>query len=137
MDVDFSRVEDIEDYLSVPEGHYRVRVAEAREGWSRDGDVRYAMRLEVIEGEYAGRTAAWDGITFSERGLKRAKFVLGVLGFDTTGRIELEPGDLLGREVWAEVTAEDRVDPVSGQRTIRPRVPFAGYAALAEDLGRS
>lgn len=136
MDVDFSRVEDIEDYLSVPEGHYHVRVAEVREGWTREGDVRYAMRLEVIEGEYAGRTAAWDGISFSERGLKRAKFVLGALGFDTSGRIEIEPGDLTGRELWAEVIAEDRVDPTTAQRTIRPRVPFTGYAAQPEDLGK-
>ena len=136
MDVDFSQIEDIEDYLSVPEGHYRVRVAEVREGWTRDGEVRWAYRLEVTRGEYAGRTAAWDGVSFGERGLKRAKFVLSALGFDTSGRLEFEAPDLVGREVWVEVTAEDRTDPTTGQRAIRPRIPFAGYSREAEGITR-
>ncbi len=137
MDVDFSQIEDIEDYLSVPVGHYQCRIAEVRDGWSRDGDVRWGIRLEVVDGDYAGRTAAWDGISFGERGLKRAKFVLTALGFDTSGRIEFEPEDLIDRRVWVEVIAEDRVDPNNGQRVIRPRVPFAGYAKHADGLEKN
>lgn len=135
MEIDFSQVDDTEDYVSIPEGVYACRVAEVREGYTRDGDRRWGMRLEVTDGEYAGRTAAWDGVSWSERGMQRAKFVLSKLGFDTGGRLELEARDLLGRTAWVEVRVEDRVDPVTGARTRRLRVPFLGYgeerAALA------
>jgi hypothetical protein len=128
MDVDFSQIQDLEDYLSVPEGRYPCRIAEVREGVTRDGDVRWTFRLEVREGEFAGRTAAWDGISWSDRGLRRAKFVLRAFGFDTSGRLELEPGDLVGLDAWVEVQAEERQDPASGVRAVRPKVPYLGYA---------
>jgi len=127
MEIDFSQVEDTEDYATIPAGVYPCRVAEVREGYTRDGDKRWGMRLEVTEGEFAGRTAAWDGISWSERGLQRAKFVLSKLGFDTAGRLEVDAPDLLGRTAWVELRLEDRVDPITGQRTRRLRVPFLGY----------
>lgn len=135
MEIDFSQVEDTEDYATVPAGVYACRVAEVREGYTRDGDRRWGMRLEVAEGEYAGRTAGWDGISWSERGLQRAKFVLSKLGFDTAGRLEVDAPDLIGCTAWIEWRLEDRVDPITGQRSRRLRVPFLGYgedrAALA------
>lgn len=130
MEVDFSGVDDVQSYLSVPEGRYRCRVSEVREGWTRDGHPRWTFRLEVSEGEFAGRTAAWDGLGWGEKGLKRAKHVLAGFGFDVSGRIDIEPADLLGQEAWVQVTAEDRLDPTSGVRQIRPRVPYLGYEAL-------
>jgi hypothetical protein len=132
MNVDFSAVEDIEDYQSVPPGRYPCKVAEVREGTTRDGDARWSFRLEVIGGEFAGRTAAWDGISFGERGMKRTKHVLGALGFDVTGQLSVEPQELVGHEAWAEIRPEERLDPLTGIRSIRPRVPFMGYG---ESLG--
>ncbi len=131
MEVDFSGVDDVESYLSVPEGRYRCRVAEVREGWTREGSPRWTFRLEVSEGEFAGRTAAWDGIGWSERGLRRAKHVLAGLGFQVSGRLDIEPADLVGQEAFVQVTAEERTDPVTGSRQVRPRVPFSGYEAVA------
>ena len=46
-------------------------IEEVRPGATREGSPRWACRLEVAEGEYAGRTAAWDSLVFSERGLPR------------------------------------------------------------------
>jgi hypothetical protein len=131
MEVDFSGVDDVESFLSVPEGRYRCRVGEVREGWTRDGQPRWTFRLEVSHGEYAGRTAAWDGLGWTERGLKRAKHVLAALGFDVGGRLELQPTDLVGHEAWVQVIAEERVDPQTSVRQVRPRVPFLGYEAVA------
>ena len=76
MQVDFSLVDDVESFISVPEGIYLCRIADVREGVTRDGSPRWGIRLEVAEGEYAGRTAAWDGLPWSERGLPRVKQVL-------------------------------------------------------------
>ncbi|MEZ5978633.1 MAG: hypothetical protein R3F34_10475 [Planctomycetota bacterium] len=134
MEIDFSAVDDPADFVSIPEGVYHCRVAEVREGWTRDGDARWGMRLEVVEGPYAGRTAAWDGVSWGERGLRRAKFVLAKLGFDTGGRLSVESGELVGRTAWVEVRAEERFDPGTGVRSLRLRVPFLGYAEDPTEL---
>ena len=128
MNVDFSSIEDVESFLSIPEGSYLCRVAEVREGLTREGSPRWALRLEVADGEYTGRTAAWDGLVWSERGLPRVKCVLGHLGFDVGGALDVSPGDLVDRRIRAQLVNEEREDPVSGRRVARLRVPFMGYA---------
>lgn len=131
MQVDFSLVEDVESFASVPEGTYVVRVAEVREGVTRDGSPRWSLRLEVAEGEYAGRTAAWDGLHWSERGLRRVKHVLEKMGFDVSGRVDLQPAELIDVQVAVEIRLEEREDPATGNRQIRPRVPYMGYESVA------
>jgi len=127
MEVDFSEVEEVEDYQSVPEGSYLCRVAEVRQGWTQAGDERWTYRLEVVEGDFAGKTAAWDGVSWGERGRRRAKHVLGAMGFDVAGRIALDAQDLVDRRARVTVVAEERVDAQSGVKQVRPRVPFQGY----------
>jgi hypothetical protein len=128
MRFDFSRVEDIESFVSVPEGTYVCRVADVREGLSRDGSIRWSLRLEVAEGEYAGRTAGWDGLTWSDRGIHRVKRVLQVLGLDVSGELELQPSDLIGLRIRAVFESEEREDSATGVRTLRLRVPYLGYS---------
>lgn len=127
MRYDFSDVEDVDSFVSVPEGEYVCRVAEVREGQSRDGSERWSLRLEVTEGEWAGRTAAWDSLTWSERGIHRVKSVLTALGLDTRGELELEPRDLVGRQADVRFMLEEREDPTTGRRQVRLRVPYLGY----------
>lgn len=129
MRVDFSNVEDSESYVSVPEGTYLCRVAEVRESLTREGSPRWGMRLEVAEGEYAGRTAAWDALIFSERGLPRVKHVLARFGFDVSGTIELQPSDLLDLRARAQCQLEEHEDRLTGKRSKRLRVPYLGYEA--------
>jgi hypothetical protein len=130
MRFDFSQVEDYESYVSVPEGTYVCRIAEVREGLARDGSVRWGFRLEVADGEYAGRTAAWDAVTWSDRGIHRVKRVLAALGLDTRGVVELQSSDLLGLSAIAVLEPEEREDPLTGRRQIRLRVPYAGYSPI-------
>ncbi len=127
MRFDFRQVQDVESFVSIPEGRYLCRVAEVREGLARDGSVRWSLRLEVAQGEFAGRTAGWDSLTWSERGIQRVKRVLSAMGLDTSGVLELEPAELVGREVEAMFQAEEREDPLTGRRVLRLRVPFSGY----------
>lgn len=133
MHFDFSSVDDVESYISVPEGVHPCRIAEVREGRSRDGSVRWSFRLEVLDGEYAGRTAAWDSFTWSERGVYRVKKVLEALGLDVRGELEIDPADLVNLQARVKVEPEEREDPVSGRRQVRMRVPYLGYAPLEED----
>jgi hypothetical protein len=127
MRFDFSSVDDIESYVSVPAGTHHVRVAEVRDGRSRDGSSRWTFRLEVIDGDYAGRTAAWDSLTWSERGIFRVKKVLEALGLDVRGELEIDPKDLVNLQARVQVAPEEREDPVTGRRQVRMRVPYLGY----------
>lgn len=129
MIIDFSEVDEVRDFVAVPEGEYLARIAEVRPGTTRDGNPRWGLRLVVADGDYAGRTAAWDALVWSERGLPRVKEVLRLLGFDVSGRVEVEPADLQGRELRAQFVSEAWEDPVTGQRQTRLRVPYRGYAA--------
>jgi len=132
MRFDFSNVDDVESYVFVPEGEHNCRVADVREGTSRDGSVRWSFRLEVLDGQWAGRTAAWDSLTWSERGVYRVKKVLAALGLDVKGELEIEPGDLLNLQARVHVIPEEREDPVTGRRQVRMRVPYLGYTTLLD-----
>jgi len=130
MHYDFSQVQDVHSFVSIPEGTYDCRIAEVRVGLARDGSVRWSYRLEVLRGEYAGRTAGWDALTWSERGIPRVKRTLGVLGLDVRGEVDLEPDDLIGLRARISFESEEREEASTGQRTLRLRVPYAGYAPL-------
>lgn len=130
MRFDFGSVDDVESFVSVPAGVHEVRVAEVRDGRSRDGSVRWTFRLEVLDGDFAGRTAAWDSLTWSERGIYRVKKVLAALGLDVRGELEIQTNDLVGLRARVTVMPEEREDPLTGQRQVRMRVPYLGYAPL-------
>ena len=130
MKLDFSTIDDAESYVSIPEGTYVCRIAEVREHSTRDGSPRWGMRLEVVDGEYAGRTAAWDSLNFSERGLPRVKQVLQRFGFDVSGAVELHPQDLIDLRARAQCLLEEYEDKLTGRRQTRLRVPYLGYESL-------
>ncbi len=132
MQIDFSDVEDEESFISVPEGIYVCRIAEVREGTTREGHPRWAMRLDVADGDYAGRFGAWDGLSWTPRAMPRVKQVLATLGFDVSGVLELEPADLIGLRVRVELITEEREDPLTGRRVLRLRVPYHGYGPEEE-----
>lgn len=56
--------DEIDSYITVPEGTYTVRVAEVRLGPPNPHrSLRtLSMRLEIARGRYRGRTAAWTRI---------------------------------------------------------------------------
>lgn len=137
MRVDFSEVENIEDLRSVPAGEYLCRVVEVRESDSPAGHKRWGLRWEVVEGDFVGRTACWDSLHWSDRGLARAKYVLQVLGLDTGGELQVEPSDLEDLLAWVSCASEEREDPVTGIRRLTNRVPFAGYKAATNGQAES
>lgn len=132
MHYDFSQVQDTQSFISIPEGAYDCRIAEVREGLARDGSVRWSFRLEVLRGEYAGRTAGWDALTWSERGIPRVKRTLAVLGLDVRGEVDIEPNELIGLGARVSFESEEREDALTGNRIARLRVPYAGYASLED-----
>lgn len=132
--LDFSKVEDFESYASVPTGQYACRIVDTRIRASLDGSPRWGLRLEIVEGEYTGRTAAWDWLTWSERGVVRVKHVLAALGFQVDGPLELEIHDLVGREARVHVVPEE-YQAKDGSRTEANRVTFLGWAPRYDGQG--
>lgn len=128
MRVDLSSVQDERNYASIPEGDYLLRITEVRPGLARDGSPRWSMRLEVVDGEYAGRVACYDNLTWSDRGVLRVKLVLAALGYDVSGTVDIEPEGLVGKQAAAQVVTERWVDP-EGQEQVRNTIPFRGWSA--------
>ena len=131
MQYDFSGV-DGESYITVDPGIYRCRIAEVRERSARDGSPQWSVRLEVVEGDFAGRTAAWDRLTWSDKGIRRVKKVLQAFGVDVKGVVEIEPRDLEGREAVVHVVPDEYENPVTGAKTERLVVPYEGYGAVPD-----
>lgn len=137
MHYDFSSVDDDRDeFVLVPEGTYAVRIAEARESRGRDGSEHWGLRLEVTEGDWVGKTASWDWLVWSERGIPRIKRVFRALGLDVEGELSVVPADLLNLQACVQVGVEEREDPHTGRRAVRNRVPYDGYAPLERNGGK-
>jgi len=119
---------ETEDFASLPQGWYTVKIEEVREGRTREGDTRWGLKLAVEGGVYAGRIAAWDGLVWSERGSPRAKRFLAALGFDVSGVLELEPHELIGGVLDVQLVIEEWENPVTGRRQRRNVVPYDGFA---------
>ena len=67
--------------------------------------------------------------------MPRVKTVLGLLGFDVSGVLDVQPDELVGRRIQAQLQTEEREDPLTGKRTVRLRVPYLGYQAVDSPEG--
>ncbi|MDI6794806.1 MAG: DUF669 domain-containing protein [bacterium] len=79
--VDFSTIDDVQDFSPIPDGQYLSRLSEIEETTTQYGDELWKLRFEVIEGEYAGRYI-FDNMVFSKAALKRVKLICSRLGID-------------------------------------------------------
>lgn len=131
MELDFDSREQVTDYISVPPGTYRCRVAEVRERLTRNEDTLWALRLVVAEGEFVGREAAWDNLVFSSRGLNRVKLVFRALRLPTDGKVQVTPEDLVGTEAFITVRPSEYHAP-EGMMVRRNEVPYEGYQAIVD-----
>lgn len=121
--------EQVSNFCTVPAGTYVCRVAEVRTGQTRSGDERWALRLDVDDGEHKGTMATWDSLVFSNRGRARARMVFLAFGFDTKGTLRLCPDDLIGRRCLVEVRPVEYPSP-TGELIRRNEVPYDGYRSL-------
>ncbi len=119
--------EPVSDYITVPEGAYRCRVAEVRVSETRAGDERWSLRLDATEGDYARRFAAWDALVFSARGRARARLVLRALGVDDLPGLSADR--LIGREAMISIRRAEFEAP-SGEIIRRNEVPYDGWRPL-------
>ena len=123
--IDFSTVEDAQDFSPLPEGKYLCRVAEVEEASTQYGDEMWKLRFVVAKGPCQGRYI-FDNLVFSEAALKRVKLVCSRLGLDVSGEVELTPSLIKGKACYVTVETEEYED-AEGATKVRNVVPFAGY----------
>jgi hypothetical protein len=125
MRINFGGVKDATDVKElIPEGDYVCRVKKVEESSTKHGDAMWKLRFQVANGDHANRVI-FDNLVFSEAGLPRAKLILKRLGFDVSGELEFEPGDLVDKYVM--ITVEHKTN---NKGKLRAEVPFAGYQAV-------
>ena len=123
--LDFSQIDDVNDFTPLPEGEYLCRIVDIEESTTRQGDELWKLRFVIESGEYGGRYI-FDNLAFSPKALPRAKLLCSRLGVNTGGQLDLRPDHLLEKTCRVSVTVEDYEDE-EGNTKKRNRVPFAGY----------
>lgn len=101
--VDFTDVEEM-SFEPLPAGEYLLRAVEAEE---REGPTApyINLRLEVVDGDYAGRSI-FEILSLSPKALFRLKGFMLAAGYEEeelAGSLEFDPDDFLEVEVLAQV----------------------------------
>jgi len=128
--IDFSHVDDVQDFSPVPAGKYLCRLVGIEEASTQHGDEMWRLRFEIIKGPSAGRLI-FDNLVFSEAALKRVKLICSRLGFDVSKELDLTPELIKGRVAILTVDTESYED-AEGRKKQRNTVPFAGYERASE-----
>ena len=126
--IDFSKVDDAQDFTPLPEGRYPCRIVDIEEKLTQNGDDMWRLTFEVTEGEFEGRKI-FDNLVFSDLSLKRVKLLCSKVGIDVTGDVDLNPDMLIDRKCRITVVVEEYPDK-NGNARERNSVPFAGFEAI-------
>lgn len=128
--VDFSKIDDVQDFSPLPPGKYPCRLVEVEEARTQYDDEMWKLRFQVASGPHAGRFI-FDNLVFSEAAIKRAKLICSRLGIDVSGELDLTTEMIKGRACQVTVEVEDYEDQ-EGRTKKRNVVPFAGYERLEQ-----
>lgn len=129
MKVNFGNVEDAKtiDTL-VAEGDHLCVCEKVEESNTGKGDAQWTLWWKVYQGEFENRFI-FDRLFFTPKCYPRMKLILGRLGFDVTGELDLQPSMLVGK--FALVTVKHKLQ-TEGKHAgkMREEVPFSGYQAV-------
>lgn len=128
--VDFSHVEDVQDYTPIPPGKYLCKLIDVEEARTQYDDEMWKLRFQVIEGPHAGRSL-FDNLVFSAAALKRVKLICSRLGLDVTGELNLTPDMIKGRSCYLTTQVEEYVD-AEDRKKMRNVIGFAGYEKVSQ-----
>ncbi|MBI2068962.1 MAG: DUF669 domain-containing protein [Elusimicrobia bacterium] len=129
--IDFSKVDDVQDFTPIPAGKYLCKVAEVQQSQTQFQDEMWKLRFQVVSGEHTGRQL-FDNMVFSEAAMKRAKLICSRLGLDVTQELNLTPEMIKNRQCHLTVEVEEYQDE-EGRTKKRNVVPFAGYERAEEE----
>jgi hypothetical protein len=112
----------ITDFEPIPTGEYAVQVADYDEETGGQYGPQVKFSLEIIKGEFAGKTLFyWCGI----KGSRKSKLVKAAAAFgmpvETGGTLRLE--DFQGRKAIAVVIVETRDDKSEISKVVDVKMP--------------
>ncbi len=120
MRVDFRGVQESGGFEPLPPGEYRCRVRGAEE------KANYLqIEFEVLDEAFAGRKVV-DRLFATERALSRCRSALASLGVEVDGLVEVQPRDLIGREVFLTIEPDSYTDR-NGVFRRSNKVGYDGY----------
>ena len=125
MKVNFTNVDDVQDFTPLPDDIYLFKLVLIEEATTQTGYDMWKLRFEVVSGPYEGRFI-FDNMVFSEKAMRRVKLICYTLGVDITQEVDLTPELLLNKYSYVTVVTEDFEDN-TGVTKQRNSVPFAGY----------
>ena len=123
--IDFSTIEDAEDFAPLPEDKYFCHLTRVEEASTQYGDEMWKLRFTVASGAHQGRYI-FDNMVFSDAAMKRVKLICSRLGMDVSQEIDVTPDLIKGKACYITVETEDYEDQ-EGNTKKRSIVPFAGY----------
>lgn len=126
--VDFTNINDINDFSPIPDGEYLARVVDVETDSTRSGDEMWKLRLQVEGGEHDGRLL-FDNMIFSPKAMPRVKLMCASFGLDVSGVLDLDPTMVLQKQALVTVYQESYEDD-RGQAKVTNRVAYDGYAAV-------
>lgn len=133
MKIDFSNIDEVQDFSPIPNGRYLCEIIGIEETSTRNGDAMWKIQLEVSSGEYEGR-CLFDNLVFSEKCLGRVKLFWASIGLDVSGEVDVTPDLAECRTCNVEVGTEEYKDAV-GVLKRSNFVPFAGYLRAGAESG--
>ena len=128
MQIDPDEGSGMDDYVIVEDGTYALRIESIQERSNADGERSWMLRLGLVEGERAGRTASIDWLNFTPRGMHRVRSILSALGFDVSVPVEVEPADLEGKVAHVRLITQESTHHETGRPQRRSRVPYDGWS---------
>jgi len=128
--VNFGRSEQPDPQQPIPIGEYKCKIVEVREKTSQKGEEYYSLRLEIIEGDYDGRSV-YDSLFFSPKALQRLKLICERLGINIEGDVEITPSLFLYKIVVVAIKQDFYINK-SGQTINKNIVAYDGYKGLIE-----
>jgi len=113
------------DFALLPAGEYPVTIIDIDEKSTKDGDPMWVLKMEVLEGEYAG-SKIQDRIAFSPQGMWRVKLVFSRFGHKCVGDEQVQPKMLIGREAFVTVIMSSFIGR-EGNSIPTNKIPGSGY----------
>lgn len=133
MRVNMSDVE-VRDFEPVPSGKYHVAVTdgelkESGENAKNPGAEYIKWEFTIQDDAYAGQKL-WANASLLPHALFTLKGLLAAVGYDTSGEVDFEIDDVIGKELVVRVTKKgERTNPQTGE-TYDPSNEVKGYYKL-------
>jgi len=106
---DYTGVQESGDFTPAPPGDYTLKIVEAEEAKTRNGDPMVKVKLQIADGQFKGKNV-WHNVAFLPKdspGAGISKHWLKVIGQPHDGPVIVRPGAWIGARLGAGLNVEE------------------------------